>query len=58
MAEERRLPIVYYNWLTIIGLYIASVSLMLIYEIRNSKILNHWMIADNFALMQQLGVIQ
>ncbi|NQT27752.1 ester cyclase [candidate division KSB1 bacterium] len=35
-----------------------SVSLMLIHEIEKSKILNHWMIADNFALMQQLGVIQ
>jgi len=30
VAEERRLPIVYYNWLTILGLYVASVSLLLI----------------------------
>jgi predicted ester cyclase len=36
----------------------VSVSLMLIYEMENDKIKNHWMVADNFALMQQLGVIK
>lgn len=36
----------------------VSVSLMLIYEMENNKIKNHWMVADNFALMQQLGVVK
>ena len=31
--------------------------IVLIFEIENNKILNHWMVADNFALIQQLGVI-
>ncbi|NQT27751.1 ester cyclase [candidate division KSB1 bacterium] len=35
-----------------------SVSLMLIYYYENNKIVKHYMVADNFALMQQLGVIQ
>ena len=35
----------------------VSISLMIIYEIENNKIVNHWMVADQFALMQQLGVI-
>lgn len=35
-----------------------SISLMLIYEMENDKIKNHWMVADNFALMQQLGVVK
>ena len=36
----------------------VSISLMLIYEIDNDKIVNHWMVADQFALMQQLGVVK
>ena len=36
----------------------VSISLMLIYEIENNKIVNHWMVADQFALMQQLGVVK
>jgi predicted ester cyclase len=27
------------------------------YEIENSKIVHHWLIADQFALMEQLGVL-
>jgi predicted ester cyclase len=34
-----------------------SISLMIIYEVENNQIVNHWMVSDNFALMQQLGVI-
>lgn len=30
MAEERRLPLAYYNWLSIIGAYISTVALLLI----------------------------
>ena len=33
------------------------ISIMLIYEIENGKVSKHWMVADQFALMQQLGVI-
>ncbi len=36
----------------------ATISVMLIYEIKNNKIVNHWMVADQFALMQQLGVLK
>ncbi|MCA9734983.1 MAG: ester cyclase [Deferribacteres bacterium] len=36
----------------------VSVSLMLIYEIQDGIIHKHWMVADQFALMQQLGVIK
>jgi len=36
----------------------VSISLRLIYEIDNDKIANHWMVADQFALMQQLGVVK
>ena len=35
-----------------------AVSLMLIYYVENNKIVKHFMVADNFALMQQLGVVQ
>lgn len=28
------------------------------YEIENGKIISHWMLADQMALMEQLGVIQ
>lgn len=33
-------------------------SLIVIYEIEDNKISNHWMVADNFGLMQQLGVVK
>lgn len=36
----------------------VSISVMIFYVIENNKICNHWMVADQFALMQQLGVIQ
>lgn len=36
----------------------VSTSIMLIYEVENNKISNHWMVADQFGLMQQLGVIK
>jgi predicted ester cyclase len=36
----------------------AVISVMLIYVVENNKIAEHWMVADQFGLMQQLGVIK
>ena len=36
----------------------VAFSLMTIDEIENIKIINHWIAADLFALMQQLGLIK
>ena len=36
----------------------VSVSVMLIYVIENDKIVDHWMVADQFGLMQQLGILK
>ncbi len=35
----------------------VAFSLMLIYRIADSKIVEHWMNADQLGLMQQLGVV-
>lgn len=35
----------------------ASIQGFIIYQIHNRKIINHWFLADNLGLMQQLGVI-
>jgi predicted ester cyclase len=34
----------------------VTVSLMLLYRIADGKIVDHWMVADQLGLMQQLGV--
>ena len=34
----------------------VAISVMLIYVIENKKIVNHWMVADQYALMRQLGL--
>ena len=52
MAEERRLPIVYYNWLTILGLYVASVSLLLIVMFLGISLF------FDFATNPYLGIVQ
>jgi predicted ester cyclase len=36
----------------------VSFSIMIIYIIENRKIVNHWMVADQLGLMQQLGVVK
>jgi predicted ester cyclase len=36
----------------------VSYSLMIIYVVENRKIVNHWMVADQLGLMQQLGVVK
>lgn len=36
----------------------VSISVMLIYVVENDKIVDHWMVADEFALMQQIGIIR
>ena len=33
-------------------------SAMMIYEVNNNKIVNFWIVVDQFAFMQQLGVIK
>lgn len=33
----------------------VSVDLIIIYELENNKIVNHWMQADTVAMMQQIG---
>ena len=35
----------------------ATVPIMLIYRIADGKIVEHWMVADQMSLMQQLGAI-
>ena len=35
----------------------ATVPVMLIYRIADDKIVEHWMVADQMSLMQQLGAI-
>jgi predicted ester cyclase len=35
----------------------TEIEIALIYEVENGKIVNHWMLADQMSLMQQLGVI-
>jgi len=35
----------------------ATMPIMLIYRIANAKIAEHWMVADQLSLMQQLGAI-
>jgi predicted ester cyclase len=35
----------------------ATISIMLIYRIADGKIVEHWMVADQMSLMQQLGAI-
>ena len=35
----------------------VNFSFVIRYEIENEKIVNHWMIADQMLLMQQLGVV-
>lgn len=35
----------------------AIVDLILIYRIKNNKIAEHWMVADQLGLLQQLGVL-
>jgi predicted ester cyclase len=35
----------------------VTISLMLIYQIADGKIVKHWMVADDMSLMLQLGVI-
>ena len=34
-----------------------EVPIVVIYEIENGKIVNHWLLADNMGVMQQLGAI-
>jgi predicted ester cyclase len=36
----------------------VSISVMLIYVVENDKIVDHWMVADEFALMQQIGLFK
>ncbi len=36
----------------------VSVDGIIIYEVENNKIINHWMQADSMSLMQQIGAIQ
>jgi predicted ester cyclase len=35
----------------------VKISVMLVYHIRNDKIVEHWMNADSLGLLQQLGVL-
>ena len=35
-----------------------NISLMLIYVVEDRKIVNHWMVVDQFSLMQQIGAIK
>jgi predicted ester cyclase len=35
----------------------VSMPFMIIYRVANSKIVQHWLIADQMGLMQQLGAI-
>ena len=36
----------------------VNISVMLIYMIENKKIVDFWMVADQLALMQQLGIMK
>lgn len=35
----------------------VNIDLIIIYELENNKIVNHWMQADSAALMQQIGAM-
>ena len=36
---------------------VVTLQGIIIYQVRNSKILNHWVVTDSLGMMQQLGVL-
>ena len=36
---------------------VVSMNGIIIYQVKNEKIINHWVVCDNLGMMQQLGIL-